>query len=184
MIEAEVGFSRKMLAKKNWHRRLILPAAVIAGLAGPALAASVPGQDAPSDTGLGAVIKRLLPVGKDGHLDAVREALDRGDTDAALGDLRPLADKGDSKAQILLGDLFFKGQGVLHNYSMAWQWYKRAATNGDAEAQFKIGTMYQKGLGVPYYLSKAFEWYSPDLPPRTIPLFKLDPMSREGLIWS
>ncbi len=148
-----------MLAKKNWRRRLILPAAVVAGLAGPAFAASEPGQDAPSDAGLGATIKKLLPFGKNGHLDAVRKALNRGDTDAALDDLRPLAEKGDTKAQILLGDLFFKGQGVPHNYSMAWQWYKRAALAGNAQAQFKLGNMYRKGLGVPYYLSKAVEWY-------------------------
>ena len=162
MIEAGTGFSGKMLAKKNCRRRLILPAAVVAGLvglAGPAFAASEPGQDAPADAGLGATIEKLLPVGKNGNLDAVRKALGRGDTDAALDDLRPLAEKGDTKAQILLGDLFLKGQGVPHNYSMAWQWYQRAALAGNAQAQFKLANMYRKGLGVPYYLSKAVEWY-------------------------
>ncbi|HIJ43845.1 MAG TPA: hypothetical protein HPP75_07700 [Rhodospirillaceae bacterium] len=159
MIEAGTGFSGKMLAKKNWRRRLIPPAAVVAGLAGPAFAASEPDQDVPADAGLGATIKKLLPVGKNGHLDAVRKALDHGDTDAALDDLRPLAEKGDTKAQVLLGDLFLKGQGVPHNYSMAWQWYQRAALAGNAQAQFKLANMYRKGLGVPYYLSKAVEWY-------------------------
>ena len=71
----------------------------------------------------------------------------------------PLAEKGDTKAQVLLGDLFLKGQGVPHNYSMAWQWYQRAALAGNAQAQFKLANMYRKGLGVPYYLSKAVEWY-------------------------
>ena len=128
-------------------------------LISPVFAASEPGQDAPADAGLGATIEKLLPVGKNGHLDAVRKAFDRGDTDAALDDLRPLAEKGDTKAQILLGDLFFTGKGVPHNYSMAWQWYQRAAHAGNAQAQFKLANMYRKGLGVPYYLSKAVEWY-------------------------
>ena len=92
-------------------------------------------------------------------IDAVNAALDRGDNAAALEELRPLADQGETGAQVLLGDLYYQGIGVPANYSLAWTWYNRAATNEDATGQYKLGKMYWDGIGVPRDDDKAVEWY-------------------------
>ncbi len=92
-------------------------------------------------------------------IDAVNAALDRGDNAAALAELRPLADEGEAAAQVLLGDLYFQGIGLPANYSLAWTWYNRAASNEDPVGQYKLGKMYWDGIGVPRDDTKAVEWY-------------------------
>jgi len=88
----------------------------------------------------------------------LREAIEAGGNKAAVSKLRSLASKGNTQAQILLGDLHMTGDGVIHNYSMAVTWYRQAAEAGDADAQFKLSGMYRDNLGVPRYMAKAREW--------------------------
>ena len=80
----------------------------------------------------------------------------------AIGDrvkrLEKLAREGDAEAQVALGDLHMEGRGVLHNYSLAMGWYKRAADAGNAEAQFKLAGLYRDGRGVPVYPERSREW--------------------------
>jgi uncharacterized protein len=40
-----------------------------------------------------------------------------------------------------LGDLYASGHGVPQNYSMARQWFERAATAGNADAQANLRTL-------------------------------------------
>ncbi len=81
-----------------------------------------------------------------------------GKNEAAVIQLKILAQKNKTEAQVFLGDLYMKGVGVYKNFSMAWNWYKRAAERGHAEAQFKLGKMYRDGKGAPIYLEKSTEW--------------------------
>ena len=86
-------------------------------------------------------------------------AYGKGDYATALRLLRPLAEQGLAKAQILLGVMYARGQGVAQNYGEAMKWYRRAADQGDAAAQTALGAMYANGLGVPQDQAKAMEWF-------------------------
>jgi len=92
-------------------------------------------------------------------LKSVDEMLARGDQKQALEELTRLVNQDDADAQERLADWYISGQGVPLNYSMAWQWYKRAALQGHAPAQYKVGFLYQNGIGVGRYIDKAAEWY-------------------------
>jgi len=92
-------------------------------------------------------------------LKSVDEMLARGDQKLALEELTRLVNQDSAKAQERLADWYISGQGVPANFSMAWQWYKRAALQGHAPAQYKVGYLYQNGIGVGRYIDKAAEWY-------------------------
>ena len=75
-------------------------------------------------------------------------AFDAGDYAAAAVEWRPLAEKGDSRAQTNIGHLYRLGQGVERDYGEALKWYRLAADRGSARAQANLGNMYIEGLGV------------------------------------
>lgn len=87
-------------------------------------------------------------------------AYKNGDYPEALAKLKPLASKGDVDAQVFLGFMYDRGQGVQQSYKQALTWYLKAATQGDAQAQAKLGLMYGNGRGVPQDLVQAHKWYS------------------------
>lgn len=91
-------------------------------------------------------------------IDAIKE----GDCATALVKLVPAAEKGDIKAQKILGELYSKGDQYCvdfqTNSQSALQWYLKAATLGDSEAQHKVASMYQFGSGIPEDKANAFKW--------------------------
>jgi uncharacterized protein len=69
------------------------------------------------------------------------------------------AEKGDAKAQFVLGLKYDTGKGVPQDYAEAAKWYRKAAEQGYAEAQFNLGTMYDEGRGVHQDYAEAAKWY-------------------------
>jgi len=67
---------------------------------------------------------------------------------AALKEWLPIADLGDTGAQVYLGSMYKDGKGVAQDYRQAVAWYSKAAERGDALAQANLGFMYANGLGV------------------------------------
>ncbi len=61
-------------------------------------------------------------------------ALARGDYAGALENLRPLAQAGNTSAQIRLAEMYASGQGVKRNYNQAYIWYSLAARGGSSAA--------------------------------------------------
>ena len=55
-------------------------------------------------------------------------ALQRGDSKLAAGLLRSLAAQGDAQAQIKLGWMYEKGEGIQQDFVRAYMWYNAAAT--------------------------------------------------------
>ena len=92
------------------------------------------------------------------NIDDAKEAYDRGDYEAALQTLRPLAEKGDASAQNNLGFMYDEGQGVPQDYGEALKWYRKASEQGHAYAQYNLGFMYQKGQGVPQDYVLSVKW--------------------------
>ena len=88
------------------------------------------------------------------------DAYGRADYAAALRELRPLAEQGDSGAQFYLGLLYENGDGVPRDFVKARQWYEKAAAQGEAKAQFYLGMQSSFGQGGPMDLVQAYMWYS------------------------
>jgi TPR repeat protein len=57
----------------------------------------------------------------------------------ALGQCRPLAEKGDAEAQRYLGLMYLFGKGVPQDHAEALKWFRKAADQGNAVAQFNLG---------------------------------------------
>ena len=76
-------------------------------------------------------------------------AYERGDYATALQEFKPLAEQGNSDAQMMLGSMYESGQGVAQDHAETAKWYRKAAEQGNARAQIKVGVMYSDGQGVP-----------------------------------
>ncbi len=86
-------------------------------------------------------------------------AYKRGDYKTALKKLRPLAEKGNSKAQFRLGWMYGHGEGVIQNDEEAVEWYRKAAQQDHVIAQFNLGARYATGEGVVQNNEEAIKWY-------------------------
>jgi uncharacterized protein len=64
---------------------------------------------------------------------------------AALRELKPLAEQGDSEAQFKLGSLYYQGWGVAQDYKEAVKWLRKAAEQGHTFSQATLGTIYAEG---------------------------------------
>lgn len=90
--------------------------------------------------------------------DAVT-AYERGEYTTAYRLMKPLAEKGDAKAQHNLGLMYDYGRGIPQDYTKALTWYRRAAGQGMPESQHNLGLMYERGQGVPQNYGEAVTWY-------------------------
>ena len=91
---------------------------------------------------------------------AGQRALSFKDYGEAEKQFRPLAEAGDSEAQLHLGSLYYIGNGVEQNFISAFLWYKKAADQGNVNAQYSIGNMYLLGEGIEQDNEEAAKWYS------------------------
>lgn len=90
--------------------------------------------------------------------DAASGAMKKGDYAAAFKLLKPLAEKGDARAQAELGALYTVGHGAPANANEALKWTKLAAEHGNAGAQANLGTMYLEGQVVQRDYKDAMKW--------------------------
>lgn len=73
--------------------------------------------------------------------------------------LQPWAERGDARAQSLLGVVYYDDEGTVRDYAKAREWLEKAAAQGDADAEFNLGVMYDEGDGVAQDYAKAREWW-------------------------
>lgn len=76
----------------------------------------------------------------------------------AVRQLKVQAAKGNTDAQVRLGDLYLTGKGVFKNGSLAATWYQTAAEKGNALGQYKIAIMYLEGVYLPLDSKEAGKW--------------------------
>jgi len=69
-------------------------------------------------------------------------AYEAGDYAVALKEWRPLAEAGDIGAQVVLGNMYFDGNGVNQDNAEAISWYRLAAEQGDTLTQERLGSYY------------------------------------------
>ncbi len=77
---------------------------------------------------------------------------------AANTRVQTLAERGDARAQTVLGFAYETGRGVPQNFVSAVKWYRRAAAKGNPTAQYLLGLMYDYGRGVPEDKIIAQKW--------------------------
>lgn len=125
-----------------------------------------PSAPAPAPaSGGGAVPAAVRASGKPGEpppppdFAVVKAAIERGETDPAVNQLKLLAVRGEAEAQVFLASLYIEGRGVAQNDSIGWRWYVKAANTGNAEAQYQLGRLNENGLGVPVFAGEAMRYY-------------------------
>ncbi|OAF06587.1 MULTISPECIES: tetratricopeptide repeat protein [Bradyrhizobium] len=85
-------------------------------------------------------------------------AFTRGDYNSAARLLLPQAERGNARAQAMVGFMYATGQGLPQSYDAAGYWYRLAAERGDTTAQYLLGLAYDKGQGVPQDDVAAYKW--------------------------
>ena len=78
----------------------------------------------------------------------------------ALQEWWPIAQQGAATAQVWVGIMYEKGEGVAQDNVEAVKWYRKAADQGHALAQYHLGLMYEWGKGVAKDLAEAQRWFA------------------------
>src|ERR1043166_1477701 len=91
--------------------------------------------------------------------DRAGKAMQKGDYRTALAELDPLAAKGDSNAQFMLGMLYDAGHGVPQDQARAAALYRKAAEQKHVPAQLFLGILYYSGQGVKQDPAEAARWF-------------------------
>jgi uncharacterized protein len=71
---------------------------------------------------------------------------------------RELAQGNHAHSQLMIGALYFNGQGVERDYTEAARWFRLAADNGSADAALQLAQMYGSGDGLPQDAAEAQRW--------------------------
>ncbi|MBF0125104.1 MAG: sel1 repeat family protein [Magnetococcales bacterium] len=82
-----------------------------------------------------------------------------GNVADVIADTLRAANQGNVDAQVNLGYLYQRGQGVPQNDIEMMKWYHAAATRGHAAAQIKLGSVYYEGKHTPRDYVQAYLWY-------------------------
>jgi len=103
------------------------------------------------------LINLSAPALADDYSDALA-ASKRGDFSTSFKLLKPMAEKGDARAQGELGALYLSGRGTSKDPKEGLRWTKEAAKKGLATAQYNLGVMYLDGQLTPQNFSEAMKW--------------------------
>ena len=79
------------------------------------------------------------------------------DTERGVSLFRPLADKGDARAQWRLGWAYEMGSGVERDAEAAYHWYQPAVAQGFMPAKQTLGKLYLDGRGTDQNLDRAYQ---------------------------
>lgn len=107
-----------------------------------------------------ALILALAPPATAEGIEKGWNAFLAGDYAAAIGAWRPLAEKGDDRAQVFMATIYNTGSGVPRDPAAGARWLAKAADQGNEQAQFGLGVAYSKGQGVPKDRVLAHMWFS------------------------
>ena len=72
----------------------------------------------------------------------------------------PLAQRGSTPCQRIIGELYAYGKGVRRDYQKALEYLRMAAGDGDSIAQYELGRIFLEGEGVKADNDKAFLYLS------------------------
>jgi DNA-binding transcriptional MerR regulator len=102
--------------------------------------------------------RSVAPPNTTGTYEDGRATYDGGDHPGALKLWRPLAESGNTKAQVMLGMMYMMGDGVLPDYATGRKWLERAAEQGDADARGMLGNLKLMEMVLPADFIPAVLW--------------------------
>ena len=105
------------------------------------------------------VVGLAMPAWGQGYEPGM-DAAKRGDFAAAVKEWTPLAERGDTVAQFLMGQMYLDGTGVPQDYVQAVTWYRQAAEQRMGAAQASLGVFYRDGRGVAQDYVQAHMWFN------------------------
>ncbi|MDO5133594.1 MAG: protein kinase [Eubacteriales bacterium] len=70
------------------------------------------------------------------------------------------AENSDAASQVVLGNMYYTGDGVEQDYTEALKWFTKAAEQDNETAQYILGHMYQSGEGTRQDYREALKWYT------------------------
>jgi len=79
-----------------------------------------------------------------GSYEDALEEFGRGEYKAAYQLLKPLAERGNSNAQMMLGFMYDQGRGVPRDSAEAVKWLRRSAKQGNIGAQATLSLMKER----------------------------------------
>jgi TPR repeat protein len=97
-----------------------------------------------------------------GDLQAIRarQLYIEGNHDAAFAAIKPLAEQGVPRAEVILGFFYERGIGTPVDEALAVEWYHKAADHGQPAGLHNLAYSYENGeLGLPLDMAKAYELY-------------------------
>ena len=83
---------------------------------------------------------------------------DSNDASDRVKEFITLGKQGNAAAQVRLGLMYYRGEGVVQDYGQAVSWLRKAAEQGYADAQWRLGEMYHDGKGVVQDYAQAVSW--------------------------
>jgi len=92
-------------------------------------------------------------------LEQARTAYSKKDYATAFRIAKELGERGNVKAQVMLGMLFSQGKGAKKDFAKSMTWYRKAAESGDSTAQGILGTIYEEGADVKQDNIEAAKWF-------------------------
>lgn len=101
----------------------------------------------------------LLPQNAAASFSKGKKAYDEKNWAEAIINLRPLAETGDARALVILGNMYNEGYGVERDIREAFNHYRRAALLFNTDAMVAVASFYQKGYGIPRNPKFASDWY-------------------------
>lgn len=87
------------------------------------------------------------------------KAYETGDHTRAFSEYKALAERGDVRAQLNVGWMYYYGEGVRQDKTQAMVWYLKAAGQGDVTSMFNLAYSYEHGEGVKPDLNESQRWY-------------------------
>lgn len=118
------------------------------------------------------------------ELERGYQAFESGDVEAAVAIWSVLAQRGDSTAQLNLGQLYRMGTGVAANDREAVKWYSMAAKQGSETAQYNLLLMQEEGRASAADLALAFGGQAkvPQLPSAQTKIKQQSMSTTEGFV--
>jgi hypothetical protein len=96
-------------------------------------------------------------------MEVCQRFFDKGTYDnveKVIGYLEDLAQKGVSRAMLLLGIIYYTGKGVPQNYKEAAKWYEMAAEGLDSYGLCNLGYCYFYGRDMDVNFKRAYDCFS------------------------
>jgi len=88
------------------------------------------------------------------------KAYEAGDYAQAFTEYKTFAERGDARAQVNVGWMYYNGEGVRQDKALALVWYHKAAEQGDVTSIFNLAYGYEHGDGVQQDLNESGRWYA------------------------